>query len=68
MPPLIPETYTVEGLEQGGLDLIHQPCQALVAGGGCTCCEGQAVTLAQLLNAAEAHLCPIPNAQLHQGN
>ncbi|MFJ4093468.1 hypothetical protein ACIPYS_17980 [Kitasatospora sp. NPDC089913] len=51
------EEYVVEGLENGGVVLVHEPCDGLAGEGGCDCCNGNAVTLADLINASEQHSC-----------
>lgn len=51
------EEYVVEGLDNGGVVIVHAPCDGLAGEGGCFCCEDNSVTLADLINASELHSC-----------
>ncbi|MFJ8041183.1 hypothetical protein ACIRBX_11825 [Kitasatospora sp. NPDC096147] len=56
-----PTQYLVEGWENGGVSVLHEPCGEEVGGGGCLCCKGGLVRLADLITAAEQHECTTPD-------
>lgn len=55
------DEYEVIGWDNGGVELIHTPCDTTVASGGCDCCKNNNVTLRQLTDATTTHTCEETN-------
>lgn len=55
-----PNHVLVAGWENGGVELCCLLCNEIFAGGGCDCCEENEVTLADLLQASQDHICKEP--------
>ncbi|QUI30658.1 hypothetical protein H9W91_07115 [Streptomyces alfalfae] len=51
------QRFELEGHENGGVDVFCLDCEEFVAGGGCTCCAGNEVTIADLIFGADQHVC-----------
>jgi len=47
----------VYGWDNGGAELVCLVCEDVIGGGGCACCDGNQVTLADLVQASRDHLC-----------
>lgn len=53
------ESVQVIGLENGGVALECLDCDSEFAQGGCDCCTDNTVTLKQLIDASEYHVCDV---------
>lgn len=52
------EGFEVFGIdENGAVQLECTACEVIIAEGGCTCCKDNTVTLEQLIDTAENHVC-----------
>jgi hypothetical protein len=47
----------VYGWDNGGVEIDCIECGESIAAGGCTCCEGNEITLLDLVSAAREHIC-----------
>jgi hypothetical protein len=47
----------VYGWDNGGVEIDCLECGESIAAGGCACCEGNDITLLDLVSAARDHIC-----------
>jgi hypothetical protein len=47
----------VIGWDNGGSEIDCLECGEVIAAGGCSCCEGNEVTVFDLVTAARNHIC-----------
>jgi hypothetical protein len=47
----------VIGWDNGGVEIACLECGELMAAGGCSCCEGNQITLLDLVKSAREHIC-----------
>jgi len=55
-----PSNTLIYGWENGGVEIVCLPCGNEIGGGGCACCDGNQVTLADLIQASQGHTCKEP--------
>jgi hypothetical protein len=51
----------VYGWDNGGVEIDCIECGESIAAGGCACCEGNEVTLLDLVTATRDHVCKEPS-------